>query len=266
MSNLSILILSSEPYQPILKVWEKYFIKHWPDCPYKVYSMCENNHFDSQVINFVKTNVPNQPNAVHFKPMLLKTLEQIDTKYILYMCEDQILVRDVETENFTFAMNYMNRFDISKIRCLSMPGPDADLEIQDSFICQRDFGLISKESEYRNSLQAAIWNKQHFVELLNSRDEDFSGWDLETADDFRQYSKKWNYIACKQGKGGTLITREENQTDSPLLQYVELVRWGKFDRHYIEYFRDIFKKDNFTVDTNEYEKFGAGLTPEQLPQ
>ena len=28
----------------------------------------------------------------------------------------------------------------------------------------------------------------------------------------------------------------------------------------------IFEKDNFTVDVSEYDKFGAGLTPEELPQ
>ena len=74
------------------------------------------------------------------------------------------------------------------------------------------------------------------------------------------------YILCNHGKGRTFIDMYPGQGDSPLLNYVELVRWGKFDRLYIEYFREIFAKDNFTVDVPEYDKFGAGLTPDQLPQ
>ena len=265
MSDITLVILSSDPYQPILKVWEKYFNKHWPQCPYKVLSPCNHKHFESDTINFVVTGIDAREDATHFKPMLLQVLDKVDTEYILYMVEDQILVNDVIEENFIHTIDYMRRFDISKVRCLSMPGPDKSLEVQSSFMCNRDFGIISKDNMYRNSLQAAIWRKRDFVELLNSRQNDFSGWELETSDDFRDYSKKWNYIACKQGKGGTLISREEGQGDSPLLQYVELVRWGKFDRHYIDYFREIFDKDNFSVDTPEYEKFGAGLSADELP-
>ena len=89
---------------------------------------------------------------------------------------------------------------------------------------------------------------------------------LETDPTLRNYSKKWNYIACRQGKGGTLLTRDEGQTDSPLLQYVELVRWGKFDSLYIDYFKEMFAKDNIDITTPEYELFGGNLAKEDLPQ
>jgi len=123
-SDLTILVLSSDHYQPIIKVWEKYFTKHWSDCPYKVVSVCNLSHYDSKVINFETTNIKSQPDASHFKGMLLHALDKIDTKYILYMCEDQIIVKDVITDNFTQAIGYMDKHDITKIRCLSMPEPD----------------------------------------------------------------------------------------------------------------------------------------------
>jgi len=198
--------------------------------------------------------------------MLLHALDKIDTKYILYMCEDQIIVKDVITDNFTQAISYMDKHDITKIRCLSMPEPDTELDIEEGIINNKNFGFISLENEYRNSLQAAIWNKDRFVELLKTREEVFSGWVLETDEKFRDYSKKWKYMSCKHGKGGTFIDRYEGMGDSPLLNYVELVRWGKFDRLYIEYFREMFTKDNFSVDTPEYEKFGAGKPLEWFPE
>jgi len=265
-SDLTILILSSDHYQPIIKVWEKYFTKHWSSCPYKVVSVCNLSHYDSKVINFETTNIESQPDASHFKGMLLHALDKIDTKYILYMCEDQIIVKDVITDNFTQAISYMDKHDITKIRCLSMPEPDTELDIEEGIINNKNFGFISLENEYRNSLQAAIWNKDRFVELLKTREEVFSGWVLETDEKFRDYSKKWKYMSCKHGKGGTFIDRYEGMGDSPLLNYVELVRWGKFDRLYIEYFREMFTKDNFSVDTPEYEKFGAGKPLEWFPE
>jgi len=89
---------------------------------------------------------------------------------------------------------------------------------------------------------------------------------LETDKDFREYSKKWKYVACRQGKGGTLLSRNEGQTDSPLIQYVELVRWGKLDHIYYDYFMDMFKKDKIDISSKEYEPFGGNLTKEELPQ
>ena len=95
MSDITLVILSSDPYQPILKVWEKYFNKHWPQCPYKVLSPCNHKHFESDTINFVVTGIDAREDATHFKPMLLQVLDKVDTEYILYMVEDQILVNDV---------------------------------------------------------------------------------------------------------------------------------------------------------------------------
>ena len=229
-------------------------------------SVCNLSHYDSKVINFETTNIESQPDASHFKGMLLHALDKIDTKYILYMCEDQIIVKDVITDNFNQAISYMDKHYITKIRCLSMPEPDTELDIEEGIINNKNFGFISLENEYRNSLQAAIWNKDRFVELLKTKEEVFSGWVFETDEKFRDYSKKWKYISCKHGKGGTFLDRYDGMGDSPLLNYVELVRWGKFDRLYIEYFREMFAKDNFSVDTPEYEKFGAGKPLEWFPE
>jgi len=267
-SELTILVLSSDPYQPILRVWERYFKKHWPDCPYKVKAVCNHTHFKSDLINWVVTNHFIRDDASHFKPMLARALEKkkIDTKYILLMVEDQILVKDVITDNFKQAMSYMDENDITKMRCLSMPSPDEPLDVEKGIINNDNFGFISKDNEYRNSLQAAIWNTERFFELLVSVREDFSGWVLETGEHFRDYSKKWKYMSCKHGKGGTFLDRYEGMGDSPLMNYVELVRWGKFDALYIDYFREMFKKDGFSVDSTAYINFGAGLSKEELPQ
>ena len=265
-SDLTILILSSDHYQPIIKVWEKYFTKHWSDCPYEIVSVCNYKHYESSNIRFVTTNIEPKDDASHFKPMLLKALETINTKYILYMCEDQIIVKDVINDNFKQTLSYMKLNDITKVRCLSMPEPDLNLTIEEGIFNNDNFGFIDEENEYRNSLQAAIWNKERFIELLKSKDEDFSGWVLETGEEFRNYSKKWKYISCKHGKGGTFLDRYPGMGDSPLLNYVELVRWGKFDRLYIEYFREMFAKDNFSIDTPEYDKFGAGKPVEWFPE
>jgi len=75
--------------------------------------------------------------------MLLHALDKIDTKYILYMCEDQIIVKDVITDNFTQAISYMDKHDITKIRCLSMPEPDTELDIEEGIINNKNFGFIS---------------------------------------------------------------------------------------------------------------------------
>ena len=264
--DCSILVLSSDAYQPILKIWDFYHKKNWK-CPYDVFTISNNKNFKSKNVNCIVTKIPWDENATHFKPMVLEGLKKISTKYVLFMVEDQIIVNPVDTNNFYHALNYMERNDITKLRCISMPEPDLPLlGVSEGPINSINFGTISKNNEYRNSLQAAIWNKDRFIELLKSKKGDFSGWVLETDKELRKYSKKWNYVACRQGKGGTLLTRNEGQTDSPLLQYVELVRWGKFDSLYIDYFKEMFAKDNIDITTPEYELFGGNLSKEELPQ
>ena len=264
--DCSILVLSSDAYQPILKIWDFYHKKNWK-CPYNVFTISNNQNFKSKNVTCVVTKVQWDENATHFKPMVLEGLKKISTKYVLFMVEDQIIVKPVKTHNFYHALHFMERNDITKVRCISMPEPDLPLlGVSEGPINSINFGAISKNNEYRNSLQAAIWNKDRFIELLKSKKGDFSGWVLETDEDLREYSKKWNYVACRQGKGGTLLTREEGQTDSPLLQYVELVRWGKFDRIYIDYFKNMFAKDNIDITTPEYEPFGGNLSKEELPE
>ena len=264
--DCSILVLSSDAYQPILKIWDFYHKKNWK-CPYNVFTISNNQNFKSKNVTCVVTKVQWDENATHFKPMVLEGLKKISTKYVLFMVEDQIIVKPVKTDNFYHALNFMERNDITKVRCISMPEPDLPLlGVSEGPINNTNFGAISKNNEYRNSLQAAIWNKDRFIELLKSKKGDFSGWVLETDEDLREYSKKWNYVACRQGKGGTLLTREEGQTDSPLLQYVELVRWGLFDRIYIDYFKNMFAKDNIDITTPEYEPFGGNLSKEELPE
>jgi len=267
-SDLSILVLSSDTYQPIPKAYDFYFKKHWADCPFKAYTVSNHNKFESDSIECLVTGIDWDENANHFKPMVLHALNEIKTKYVLFMVEDQILVKDVITDNFHQAIEYMDENDITKLRCLSMPEPDEELTTEKGIINNKYFGLISKDNMYRNSLQAAIWNRENLKELLNSYSEPFSGWVLESTDSFREYSKKWNYVACRHGKGGDLLTRDlfEGQEDSPLLQYVELVRWGVYDRIYIDFFREKFSSDGFSVDTPEYERFGAGKPKEWFPE
>ena len=264
--DCTVLVLSSDTYQPILKIWDFYHKKNWK-CPFKVLTISNQKPYKSKDIECVVTGVKWDENASHFKPMVLEGLKKVTTKYVLFMVEDQIIVNPVESNNFYHALNYMERNDITKLRCISMPEPDLPLlGVSEGPINNINFGTISEKNEYRNSLQAAIWNKDRFIELLKSTKGDFSGWVLETDPTLRDYSKKWNYVACRQGKGGTLLTRDEGQTDSPLLQYVELVRWGKFDSLYIDYFKEMFAKDNIDITTSEYELFGGNLAKEDLPQ
>ena len=264
-SKCSILVLSSDNYQPILKIWSFYFNKHWKECPYKTYTVSNQNPIDLPNIKCFNTGVPISEGAEHFKGMMLHALHRIDTPYVLCMVEDQILVKDVITENFDTVINYMSKHDITKVRCLSMPEGDHELDVQEGIMNNKNFGIIDNNNPYRNSLQAAIWNRERLIELLQTFEYDFSGWSFEVEDSFREYSKKWTYIACNQGKGGNLLERYPGMSDSPLMQYVELVRWGLFDRIYIDFFRKMLKEDGLSIDTEEYTRFGAGKKKEELP-
>jgi tetratricopeptide (TPR) repeat protein len=87
-------------------------------------------------------------------------LSRIPAPYIIYLQEDYLLDKPVDTGRVLSLLNYLQTTQAGCIRLYPCPGPD--IPIQDN----EEVGIISQNAEYRVSLQAAIWDKKILESLL----------------------------------------------------------------------------------------------------
>lgn len=157
----------SDIWQPFADCWEKF----WPDCPYPTYLISEKKSFNHPLIGNLQTG-----RKMPWGEMLLHVLNRIDSPTILYLQEDYLLRSPVEEEKFSRLIQIFEKLNAAYLRLLPWPGPDAphpDIE---------DVGILYPTSEYRTSLQAALWDKDVLKSIVNVDDDGrFESWSIDRA-------------------------------------------------------------------------------------
>jgi len=165
-NDLSILICSCDEYADI---WPQFFFfikKHWPDCPWPLYLMTNHKNWDYPGLTVV--NVGHAPWGTRF----LNAVNALKTKYALIFMEDYLLLETPDESFIRQALDFMRDEEISYLRLYPVPGPDRIIKrLRDI-----DIGEINRGSDYRVSLQAAIWDVDYIKRLARPKD---SPWDFE---------------------------------------------------------------------------------------
>lgn len=161
-----MFIPSCDKYHDLWKPFFTLFFKYWKDCPFPIY-LCSNKikYPDSRV----KTILVGQD--LSWASNCKKCLEKINTKYIILLQEDFLLLKDVNTQKIIELATYMEKREAACMRLYPSPPPNKTLADN------REIGEIVKGADYRVSLQAAIWNKNIFYTLLENGE---SPWDFES--------------------------------------------------------------------------------------
>lgn len=126
----------------------------------------EKNHPDSRV----KTITTGKDSD--WSTAFLKAVEQINSKYLLILMEDYFLLQPPDEDFIKKAVDYMQDHSISCFRLFPRPGPDNIT----AAINRVEFGEIAVNSDYRVSLQAAIWDIDYIKRVVRPGE---SAWELE---------------------------------------------------------------------------------------
>jgi hypothetical protein len=104
--------------------------------------------------------------------------------------EDYFLNRAVDNQRILFLLQLVENLKYACCRLYPSPGPDINIPCLDAI----EVGGISKEAPYRVSLQAAIWNKNTFCDLLVDGE---TGWDMELNGTIRSRSIEAPFMSVK---------------------------------------------------------------------
>jgi hypothetical protein len=165
MSLVSVLCSS---YDGLSDCWAPFchgIAKYWPDCPYPAYLINNVKNFEHEAVSVIKV-VPDRG----WSRNLLTALDRIDSPYILYFQEDYWIKEKVNTSAINDYVSIMETEGFHYIRLLSFPKPDRD------FPGDERLGIIATESPYRTSVQASLWRKEVFRELIEPAE---TVWDFE---------------------------------------------------------------------------------------
>jgi len=154
-NDCAIIVSSCDKYSDAWLPFFTLFFKYWPDCPFPIYLLSGTKVYPDERVRTL-TFGSEKPWAEFWK----KALAENPYDYILYIQDDYFIKKPVSTEKILHLLKIMKEEDIAYLRLYPSPGPDK------KFKNYTELGEISKDSEYRMSIQAALWKREIFEELI----------------------------------------------------------------------------------------------------
>lgn len=160
MNDVTLVVSSCDKYED---AWYPYFElvkKFWPQHPEKIALITETKQYGIEGLN-IKTY--NYPESYTWSERLYKTLESIDTQYIILSLEDFFLLDYVKQEKIDECFALMESDD-NIVECRLYGTNHPKLQKTDKY---GDFYIADKNMSYRVDTQAALWNKMALMDLID---------------------------------------------------------------------------------------------------
>ncbi|MDO5561326.1 MAG: hypothetical protein Q4G02_00940 [bacterium] len=168
--DLSILILSCDKYSDLWPYFAFFFDKYWLDCPCPIYLFSNEKDFKHQNIKNIKTG-----KFIDWSTNLLKGLEQVKTKNVLILLEDELL--DKTINNKEFQKTYVNL----KNNCFNHCQIKSNVDYPRDSIIKNNLGIINKGMPYSANV-IGFWNKDFLEKTLIAGE---SPWNFEIMGSYR---------------------------------------------------------------------------------
>jgi len=167
---MKIIVFTCDRYAYVLPIFYRFWKKNWPTCPYDLIIVTGNKKID--LPEDPKVSIVYQGEDLGYASNVIKYLSSIPDERILLMQED-FIIHSVQPEKVLRAERLCSRPDTCCVRLITLPGPDLPFNEPDG----EGFGEIDKaKADWVFSMQAAIWKKQVYIELLK---EGNTPWETE---------------------------------------------------------------------------------------
>ena len=154
--RLTLLLVSYDGYSDMWPTFFECKEKFWPDCPYPI--VLANNEKDFAASNL---KVLNCGKEAQWSTRTRMALENIDTKYVMFLLEDLFISDKVKTEHIEGALDLMDKDGIDYYKIKSFSSIDTVLYKKIPYL-----HVIPQNLRYGISLQAAIWDKDFFKQKI----------------------------------------------------------------------------------------------------
>jgi hypothetical protein len=183
--NIAVVILSCDKYHDLWDPFFFFFEKHWPKCPYPVYLTTNSKIYERPAVQQIRAGVWGT-----WSEETYAGLQQVPYDYLIYLQDDYLLVKDVNTDEIDALHRRMMTSKADYLRLFPSPGPDKE------YAEDQRLGEIGRQAEYRTSLQCAIWKKETFLQLLKKEENQ---WEFETNSPAR--SANFLFLSVKRKPG-----------------------------------------------------------------
>lgn len=198
--DLSIVVGSCDKYSFLWDKFTKRFNDYWNlDVELKKYLISETVEFSGDTFETLKCE------KVSYTECLKKSLENINTKYILWLQDDYFMVRTLHEQII------LNCYElISNNENIIRVGIQPNSKYYTTKNHSNNFLKLSKNSQYTISMQSSIWDREKMLLFLNDSPNE-SPWQFEingsqrlnkTKYDvfFYELKEDWYKEAMKKGK------------------------------------------------------------------
>lgn len=211
----AMLISSCDTYSDLWKPYFTFFFRYWQDCPFPIYLVANDLQYEDERVITIRLGSDHG-----WACNTRKALEQVQFPYVLYTHEDFFLNRRVHSTRILQLIGYMESRGAGYLRLYPSPGPDE--------ICadNPEVGEIKKGSEYRTSLQAAIWNREVMLSLLVDGE---NAWQMERDGSLRSNGLDVPFLSVRRDAVTGKIK------DPPLSYFCTAVYKGLWMRKAVEF-------------------------------
>ena len=164
-ADYPIVIMSCDGYRDVWPPMVASFERFWPDCPFPIYLCSEMEEFEHSKIGAIKVG-----RSMGWSEMLIEVAGRLTSPNIIYLQEDYILKGPIKTSAIEELLSFYEKNKAAYLRLIPFPPPDRLIE------GAPNVGVIEKGSQYRTSLQAAVWDRAILLSILDPRE---NGWEFE---------------------------------------------------------------------------------------
>jgi hypothetical protein len=172
-NDLTILVCSCDAYEDLWYPYFEIFKNHWPDCPYPLALNTESKSYshDGLKIKTFEFYTEDEAKNVDWSTRMIKTLEAIDTEFVLVTLEDHFLASPVDTKKFEEAFEIIkNHKEITQLSFINRISKDVKTKRIGNF------ARIPINNYFRVNLDTAIWRRKRMLKTLRAGE---NAWEYE---------------------------------------------------------------------------------------
>ncbi len=180
--DLTIFVNTSDNFDDCWVPFFTLFQKYWPDCPYPIVLNTETKdfHFEGLNIRCAKVAI-GETRRLSWSECLARSLDAIDTPYILYLQEDFFLEAPVKQDILEDFLAEIRAGHADVIRLLECDGAGPWQATENRLLW-----AVDQKAKYRIALQAALWRKSSLRAHIRLHE---SPWQLEIFGSMRAHRK-----------------------------------------------------------------------------
>lgn len=165
--NLTLLLVSYDGYSDMWPTFFECKKKFWANCPYPIVLANNEKCFKADGLKVINCGKDAQ-----WSTRTRMALENIETKYVLFLLEDLFFSGHINTRYIEDALQLMESDGIDYYKIMTFSKFKTPYYKKTKYL-----HVIPASHPYGISLQASIWNRDYFLKMIG--EDDYNPWVFE---------------------------------------------------------------------------------------